>query len=85
MADNEDESNLIKKLFYRGDKYEEIIGMLAKCYGIEISLRTLKRRLKDWGMSRRYLEYDPNNVRTAITELLDGPNSIVGYRSIICE
>ena len=82
MADNEEERKLIKQLFYRWHSNEEIVGMLSKCHGIDISLSTLKRRLKDLGMSRRYLEYDPNNVRTAILELLDGPNSTVGYRSV---
>jgi len=82
MADNQDESDIIKYLFYRGYSYEEIVGMLSKCHGIEISISTLKRRLRDWNMARRNVEYDINDVRTAITELLDGPDSTVGYRSI---
>ncbi|EDO47548.1 predicted protein [Nematostella vectensis] len=62
MADSESEDQertIITQLFHLGHSYDDIVGLLSKCHGINISVRTLKRRLKDWGMSRRYLEYDP--------------------------
>jgi len=39
MADNEEAA--IEYLFYRGYEYREIIGLLSKDFGIEMSLRTL--------------------------------------------
>ena len=47
-----------------------------------MSLRTLKRRLKDINLSRKNLNYGINFVRQVIQELLDRPGSSVGYRSI---
>ena len=73
---------MIEYLFYKGYTYEEIVGLLAVDFGIEISLSTLKRKLKNMNLSRKNVNYDINLVRQTIAELLDGPHSRVGYRSI---
>ena len=73
---------VIEYLFYQGYQHEEIKGLLASEYGIEMSIRTLKRRLKDMNLSRKDVEYDAQEVRQGIQALLDGPNSCVGYRSM---
>ncbi len=51
-------------------------------FGIHISFSTIKRRLKDMNLSRKNVNYDINLGRQVIQELLDGPGSGVGYRSI---
>ena len=78
----EDVEEKIEYLFYKGYTYEEIVGLLSVDYGIQLSLSTLKRKLKDMNLSRKNLNFDVNLVRQAIEELIDGPNSCVGYRSI---
>ena len=70
------EKEIITYFFNQGFKYEEIIEMLSQCYGIEISLRTLKRRLREWNLSRRLEQYDIDVVKFEIGELLDGPDSM---------
>ena len=78
----EDVEEKIEYLFYKGYTYEEIVGLLSVDYGIQLSLSTLKRKLKDMNLSRKNVNFDVNLVRQAIEELIDGPNSCVGYRSI---
>ena len=74
MGDDEEK---IEYLFYKGYTYEEIVGLLAVDFGIEISLSTLKRKLKNMNLSRKNVNYDINLVRQTIAELLDGPHSCV--------
>lgn len=56
MADNENERTHIVQLFNCGFSYEDIMGILSKGHGIYLSLRILKRCLKDYGLSRKCLE-----------------------------
>ena len=69
-------------MFYKGYTYEEIVGLPSEDYGIQLSLSTLKRKLKDMNLSRKNVNSNVNLVRQAIEELIDGPNSCVGYRSL---
>ena len=80
MADDEEKIEYL--FYYKGYTYEEIVGLLAVDFGIEISLSTLKRKLENMNLSRKNVNYDINLVRQTIAELLDGPHSCVGYRSI---
>ena len=57
-SDNEDEEEiLIKYYFYCGYEYKDILDFLVTYHNIEISERTLHRRLRMYGLSRRNLEY----------------------------
>ena len=56
--DSVDEEVLIKYYFYRGYEYKDIIVFLATYHNIEISERTLHRRLRMYGLSRRNPEYE---------------------------
>lgn len=47
-----DERSAITSYFHLGLKYETIIKFLAVFHGVIISLRTLKRRLRDFGLCR---------------------------------
>ena len=68
----EDERMLIESLFYEGYEYQEIIQILRTRYDIELSLSTLKRKLKDYNLSRNNVEFDPNELRETVVELDHG-------------
>ena len=84
VADDENESTVndsIKDLFHRGYPYNEIVGMLAK-QGVFMHIRTLKRKLKDLGLSRRGCMVDEETLRSAISKEIAGPGRLAGYRSV---
>ena len=47
-----------------------------------MSIATLKRRIKEYGLKRRNVEYDLASIRDKIVSLLDGPDCMGGYRHI---
>ena len=71
----------IRFYFAEGFQYKAILELLRKYHGIEISMRTLKKRLKALGLKRKSLEFDEGEVRRRIEEDLDGPASLDGYRN----
>ena len=83
-----DEEALIKYYFRRGFSYEEILLLLKKQHNHEISYSTLLRRLNAYGLSRRgfFTTEDWNSsiqmVRQRVSEIIDGPGSSGGYRTI---
>ena len=83
-----DEEALIKYYFRRGFSYEEILLLLKKQHNHEISYSTLLRRLNAYGLSRRgfFTKGDSNSciqmVRQRVSEIVDGPGSSGGYRTI---
>ena len=84
MADDEEyEEQAIEYLFYRGFEYEEMRGLLFEEFGIKTSLSTLKRRLKALNLARKNVNYDVDNVKQAIEELLDG-RRILNLRGLLC-
>ena len=76
------EEILIKYYFYRGYQYQDILDFLATYHNIEISERTLHRRLRMYGLSRRNSEYDINAIIEEVRGMLDGPDCISGYRHV---
>ena len=87
-SDNEDgvedntEEVLIKYYFYRGYQNKDILDLLATYHNIEISERTLHRRLRMHGLSRRNPEYDVDSIIHEVEGTLDGPDCIAGYRHV---
>ena len=83
-----DEEGLITYYFNRGFSYEEMLLFLEKRHNCKMSRSTLLRRLKSFGLSRRGFANNPNSnyivehVRQRITELINGPASSGGYRTI---
>ena len=79
-----DEEAVIKYYFNRGFEYQEIILFLAKSYNYSISYSTLLRKLKQYGLSRRNLNGQTQvvDVRKRIEEIVSGPGSAGGYRSL---
>ncbi len=46
------EKEIIEYYFHRGFQYKNIVLLLEKYHGIRLSERTLKRKLKDFGLKR---------------------------------
>ena len=88
MASSEDEQaelserNIIKHYFDLGYKYITIFSQLERHHNINMSMTTLKRRLNDYGLKRKKNEVDVEQIRIFIQEIIAGPGSMWGYRSV---
>ncbi|XP_078372629.1 uncharacterized protein LOC144656265 [Oculina patagonica] len=80
--EEEDEEGLIRYYFFRGFEYKEIRLFLFKNHGIEMSLSTLKRRIKQYGLKRQRPDYDIDDIRQSIQSIVNGPGCLQGYRSV---
>ena len=76
MADRDD---LIRMYFHLGLKHRDIAHVLALNHRVIISIRHLRRILKDQGLLRRRYT-DINQVVTFIQSELLGSGSLHGYR-----
>ncbi|XP_039866540.1 uncharacterized protein LOC120720815 isoform X2 [Simochromis diagramma] len=75
-------TDIINKYFSEGHTYEVILDFLENKHNICMSLRTLKRRLKDAGMTRR-TDFTPTDiVISTVTQELRGSGQLLGYRSM---
>ena len=74
----------IENYFYLGYTYNQMILFLEKYHGIQISFRTLKRRLQDYGLKRRRNDeqVDEGQLRATITQLINEAVSLSGYRTV---
>ena len=77
------EREIISSYFHSGYTNDIIKTFLERHHSISMSLSTLKRRLRDFGLSRQNenrIDTDP--VRQIIQEELNGSGHLLGYRSI---
>lgn len=65
--------DLIQHYFWTGYQYDDIRLFLAVYHNIDLSKRTLLRRLKDIGLSRRNQPSDLMDVYYAVCRLIRGP------------
>lgn len=77
----EDEREVIEYYFHLGYTNEIILQFLRRFHDIEISLRTLKRRLRRFGLRRKGNVIDETRARHIITRELSGPGQLQEYRS----
>ncbi|XP_034051647.1 uncharacterized protein LOC117532424 [Gymnodraco acuticeps] len=76
------EAGLIHKYFTEGHAYEVILDFLEKRHNIVLSLRTLKRRLQNAGLTRR-TDYTPiGTVHQTVAHELRGSGRLLGYRAM---
>lgn len=76
---------IVMSYLRKGYTYEEIRLCLNKDYGINICLRTLKKKLKELNLCKRAMYKDRiilNRVRTTISMEIQGTASLMGYRSM---
>ena len=84
----DNEKKVIESYFNHGYKYDHIVSLLKSEHGIEMSVRTLKRRLKSYNLSRRVdLEEDGNfnqeYIRNLIWQEMQGAaGCLAGYRKM---
>ena len=79
-----DLDEVITHYFHRGYPYDAIVGLLEKREGLQMCVRTLKRRLRSLELKRmgNAEVIDDSELRTIIREEMRGPGSLSGYRSI---
>ena len=82
MEDGRDETELITRYFKQGFEYREICALLSRRHGVNMSERTLRRRLALLGLTRRNRQYNMDVVRNTLVSLRDGPESSRGYRAM---
>ena len=73
---------IIENYFNLGLTASEIALFLVSVHGIHISLRHLKRILRQLGCTRRRHPSDLNEVVQAVEEELRGSGSLLGYRAM---
>ena len=75
---------MITYYFNRGFEYNEILLFLAKYHNHHISYSTLLRRLRQYGVSRQKQPSEEvlKEVRKRIKDIIDGPGSMGGYRTV---
>ena len=78
----DDEESLIKYYFTRGFQYDVIVDFLSKRHGLHMSERTLRSRLRSYGLKRRQPDYNIDEIRELIQEKLRAPACMGGYRLI---
>ena len=72
----------IEHYFKGGFCYETIVHFLAEYHGISMNVRTLKRRLRHYGIRRRNHLHSEHTVREIIKREIEGPSSLLGYRGM---
>ena len=72
----------IKKYFYDGYSYLEIIKFLSKYNDISISLRQLHRILRNLGLFRRKKHSKVDEILLVLRYMLKDSSSSLGYRSM---
>ena len=76
------ERDAITHYFRRGFRYETVTLFLSEYHGISMCVRTLKRRLQEYGLRKRDDSISENTVRQIIQNEIQGPSSLLGYRGM---
>ena len=71
MADRDSKEVAIRDYFNKGFTYDEILALLDKYHGVRMSIATLKRRLKEYDLKRRNVDYDM--ITILLFHLIDLP------------
>lgn len=79
-----DERSAITYYYNQGFSYKTIIRFLAAYHGIDISLRTLKRRLQDYNLCRSNVS-SVGVIDAAIETELQGPGTLHYIHCVIQE
>ena len=77
-----DTVKLLEEYFHRGYPYQVIVDLLEKLHGVQMHVRTLKRRLKALGLRRKETDYDEDLLRDLIKQEMQGAGSLAGYRYV---
>ena len=75
-------NELIEKYFHLGLQAAEILGFIVNVHGFTLSIRQLKRILRDRGCRRRKELSDFDEVVRVIEIELASSSSLLGYRAV---
>ena len=78
----EDEREIIQHYFNLGYENEVIRQFLGDYHSIRMSLSTLKRRLRDYGLKRRGNDVNVDQLRDIIRNEIRGSGESQGYRAV---
>ena len=70
---------VIERYFHRGYENKVILDFLKRHHGITISIATLKRRLRDYGLRRRGVDVEEDQLENVIRQEMSGPGEFRGY------
>jgi len=79
---NGNQKTLITQLFQNGYQYKEILEILRTKYGIEMSIRTLHRSMRSYGLKRNGVQHSSVELITNIESEIQESGENRGYRSI---
>ena len=82
LSANASEKEIIEYYHAKGYEYQAIVLFLDKYHGISLSLRTLKRRLREYGLRKKQLNVDHEQLHEIIRREIQGPGSLLGYRGM---
>ena len=82
LSSSGDERLAIENYFKRGFCYETSVHFRAEYHGISMNVRTLKRRLRHYGLRRTNHLHSEHSVREMIKQEIEGPSSLLGYRGM---
>ena len=82
LYSTEGERLAMEHYFKKGFCYETIVHFLAEYHGISMNVRTLKRRLRHYGLRRRNHLHWERTVREVIKREIESPLSLLGYRGM---
>ena len=77
VMDREELRRLVEHYFHLGFENQVIVDFLNNRHAARLSLATLKRRLRDYGLSRRGLDVGDQERRE-----ISGPGELGGYRAV---
>lgn len=77
-----DKRDVIEHYFHLGYTNEIILEFLKRFHHIRTSLRTLKRRLRSFGLRRKGNIIDEARIGAIIIRELPGPGRLQEYRSV---
>ena len=78
--DLRDDNDFIEYYFKRGFRYDSILVDVH--HKIKMSLRTLKRRLKELGLNKSHAAASAAVIKQIIEREIEGPSMLRGYRSM---
>ncbi|CAH3019489.1 unnamed protein product [Porites evermanni] len=79
---NDPEREIIERYFHLGYKYNVIINFLRSKHDICMNVRTLKRRLVKYKLSRNETWRSEEEVKNIIKEEMQGSGCLSGYRKM---
>eukprot|EP00794_Sanderia_malayensis_P002037 gene2037-2316_t len=78
VDDDETIRQAIHDYFSAGFSYETIVSFLARFNMVQMSMSTLKRRLKTYGLKRKTVNVNEAHIENIIRSEIDGPGCVSG-------